>query len=220
MRLKTLRSMEVVADRRVDDGWLKIARRALRLGYADGSRSEVFEADGAYRRGIDAVAVLAWRPADAGPEVLLRQFLRPSVDLRSRLDPPLADDHHPLPLLWEISAGIPEADERGPDGFRRAAARELREEMGLDADPGALRALGGAFYPSGGILTEMIHLFEAALQPGVEPGPIPGDGTPFESVGALRWWPLAEALEACRAGRIADAKTELALWRFQAGWGR
>lgn len=217
--MKTLTRLEIVADERIEGGWLKLARRTLRNHYDDGTTSVPYPADSAYRVGIDAVAVLPWRPGAAGGrEVLLRQNLRPAVDLRGRLSPPLPDAHHPLPLLWELACGIPEPDEQRPERFAACGARELLEEMGLAVDPAALRPLGAAVYPSGGILTEMIHFFAAALPADATPGHRAGDGTPFEEVGALRWWPLDAALAACQRGEIADAKTELALWRLAAGW--
>ena len=204
--MKTLIRLEIVADERVDDGWLKLARRRLRNHYADGSTSRDYVADTAYRPGIDAVAVLVWRRGPTGIEVLLRQNLRPGVELRTRLDPPAHDPHHPLPLLWELACGIPEPDEQHPARFAACGARELEEEMGIRIDAAALVPLGAPTYPSGGILTEMIHFFSAQVPPDVEPGPRAGDGTPFEEVGALRWWPFEAALRACGRGEIADAK--------------
>lgn len=214
--MKTLVRLEIVGDDRVDQGWLKLARRRLRNHYADGTSSAEYVADAAYRPGLDAVAVLAWRRRDGGAEVLLRQNLRPGVELRGRLGPPMHDPHHPLPLLWELACGIPEPDEQVPERFAACGARELAEEMGLFVAPESLHGLGAATYPSGGILTEMIHLFAVEVPPGTEPGPRSGDGTPFEEVGALRWWGLQAALAACRRGEIADAKTEVALWRLWA----
>ncbi len=214
--MKTLIRLEIVADERVDGGWLKLARRRLRNHYADGSSSREYVADAAYRPGIDAVAVLVWRRVAGRVEVLLRQNLRPGVELRASLSPPMTDSHHALPLLWELACGIPEADEQAPSRFAACGARELEEEMGLRVDAGALRPLGAPTYPSGGILTEMIHFFSVEVAPDAEAGHGSGDGSPFEEVGALRWWPLTDAVSACRRGEIADAKTELALWRLTA----
>ncbi len=217
--MKTLIRLEIVDDERVAGGWLKLARRTLRNHYADGTTSSEYLADSAYRVGVDAVGVLPHRQRPGVErEVLLRQNLRPGVELRAQLSPPYLDPHHPLPLLWELACGIPEADEQSPDRFAACGAREMLEEMGLDVPATALLSLGAAFYPSGGILTEMIHLYAAEIGPDVEPGARSGDGTPFEEVGTLRWWTLSEAMAACRRGQIADAKTEIALWRLGAGW--
>lgn len=217
--MKTLTRLEVVTDARVEDGWLKLARRMLRNHYTDGTASIDYLADTAYRVGLDAVAVLVWRrQADGRREVLLRQNLRPGVELRAQLSPPLPDPHHTLPLLWELACGIPEADEQTPERFAACGARELHEEMGLEIPPETLRPLGAATYPSGGILAEMVHFFSVEVAAHTTPGLRAGDGTPFEEVGALRWWTLDDALAACQRGELADAKTELALWRLVAGW--
>lgn len=217
--MKTLTRLEIVTDDRIDGGWLKLARRMLRNHYTDGTVSKDYLADTAYRVGVDAVAVLVWRRrGDGVREVLLRQNLRPGVELRARLSPPLPDRHHPLPLLWELACGIPEADEQAPEHFASCGARELEEEMGLAVDPTNLRNLGAATYPSGGILSEMVHFFSVEVAHDATPGHRSGDGTPFEEVGALRWWALDDALAACQRGELADAKTELALWRLAAGW--
>jgi ADP-ribose pyrophosphatase len=209
---KTLEALEVLDERRVEDGWLKVARRRLRNRYADGTTSAEYPADSAWRVGIDAVAVVAWRRRDGAVEVLLREYLRPGIDLRGRLDPPVADAWRPLPLLWEVCAGIPEPDERHPDRFAACGARELAEEMGLHVSADRLRSLGHGIYPSAGILTEVIHLFAAEVD--AEPSAAAGDGTPFEEAGRMRWWRLEEAFAACRTGEIADAKTEVALRRL------
>lgn len=195
--------------------WMKIALRTLRNHYDDGSVSPEFLAESAWRRGTDAAAVIPWRAGPAGVEVLLRQCLRPGVDLRRRLGPPVPQDpHHAVPLLWELAAGIPEADETGFEGMRRCAARELAEEMGLHLPEEALRPLGGSIYPSGGILSEMLHLYEVEIPAGTPTTRPAGDGSPFEEVGQCRWWPLTEAIAGCGDGRIADAKTEIVLWRL------
>lgn len=214
--LKSLIRLEILKDERMGGDFLKVARRLLRNHYADGTSSAPYAAESAYRRGIDAVAVLPWRRDGEGAiEVLLRQYLRPGIDLRAQLFPPVQDQWHPVPMMWELCAGVPEPEEYSPEGFPLCGARELAEEMGLDLPPAELKPLGGGIYPSGGILTEMIHLFAAEVPADAEPGPMTGDGSAFEEAGALRWWSLDDALAACRAGEIADAKTEIALWRLR-----
>ena len=223
-QLKTLIDVEVLEDRRIEGGWLKLARRVLRNHYADGTSSEPYQADTAYRVGIDAVAIVPWRPRLASNggrpasrfEILLRRFLRPGVDLRRRLREAGPDCTDPLPMMWEICAGIPEAHEQSPKGLVACAARELREEMGLNVVCDAVQSLGAAFFPSAGVLCEMIYPFAVEVNPDTEPGQPSGDDTPFEEAGELRWWSLTEALEACGRGEIADCKTELVLRRLAA----
>ncbi|MFN3201419.1 MAG: NUDIX hydrolase [Bradymonadia bacterium] len=217
---KGLKQLEEIGVEWLEGTWMKVALRTLRNHYDDGTVSPEFLAESAWRRGTDAAAVLPWRRRGDSVDVLLRQCLRPGVDLRHRIGPPVPPDtHHLTPLLWELAAGVPEADEVGHEGMRRCAARELTEEMGYQLPEEDLRPLGAGIYPSGGILSEMLHLYEAEITddtPYTEPV---GDGSPFEEVGACRWWSLSEAIAACGDGRIADAKTEITLWRLIARYG-
>lgn len=211
---KGLVKLEEIDVRWLEGDWMKVALRTLRNHYDDGTVSPPFSAETAWRRGTDAAAVLPWRQTPAGVEILLRECLRPGVDLRKRVGEPVHDPHHPVPVLWELAAGVPEADELGHEGMRRCAARELAEEMGLHLPDEALRPLGGPIYPSGAILSEMLHLFEVEIPDGTPQTTPEGDGSPYEEVGRCRWWSLAEAVAACGEGRIADAKTEITLWRL------
>lgn len=218
-----LRRLHVRSQGSAGGGWLTVQRLSLRLERADGLVTPDFDADVGHRPGVDAVAVLPWfRAADGAVQVLLRSCLRPGFAWRSQLSVP----HEPLsgdyPLLWELPAGIPEADERGEAGLRRAAARELAEETGLRYAPDRLEPLGAGFFPSAGLLAEQLWLYSAPLDAAPTLSPPEGDGGPFEAVGHARWWPLEGALQAMAAGRFEagawwrDAKTELALHRLRA----
>ncbi len=214
---KRLTRLEVVAQRPLAGDWLTIERQTLINHYDDGTQSAPFAADSAHRPGVDAVAVLPWRRVGPGPDgvqVHLLQVLRPGVALRARLQPPVVDDGPDRPMLWELPAGIPEADEQGEAGLRRCGAREVFEETGLTVAAAALVRLGAGTYPSGGILAELLHLYAVEVAPDAPAAPPAGDGTPFEVPGDQRWWGLTEALAACEAGVIADSKTEIALHRL------
>ena len=63
--------------------------------------------------------------------------------------------------LWDIPKGIAEPGE----DFAAAAARELREETGLEAPPGALRDLGVHRYLSGKDLALFLWRVEAMPAP-------------------------------------------------------
>ena len=135
--MKTLVRLEIVGDDRVDTGWLKLARRRLRNHYADGTASREYLADAAYRPGIDAVAVLPWRrrahdhsaaPAGVVIEVLLRQNLRPGVELRAQLggveDLAVERDHERAVPARHRLVAAGEVEDREPAAGE--ADRELR----------------------------------------------------------------------------------------------
>lgn len=98
--------------------------------------------------------------------------------------------------IWELPAGILDSPGEAPEG---CAARELREEAGLDARE--LRHLGTIF-TTPGFCDERIHLF---LARGLVDA---GHGhEPDEVIAEIARRPLAEALAMIRRGEIVDAKT-------------
>ncbi|MCL2102494.1 MAG: NUDIX hydrolase [Syntrophorhabdaceae bacterium] len=120
---------------------------------------------------------------DDGTITLIRQF-RPSVEKK----------------LLEIPAGRKEPGEDPTECGRR----ELTEETGLYAD--SLASLG-AFYPSPGILDEIIHLYLAR-------GLSQGNAAPefYEEIETVRI-PFDEALRMAENDEIRDSKTIVALLR-------
>jgi len=100
--------------------------------------------------------------------------------------------------LWEIPAGTLEPGE----DVRHAAERELAEESGYRA---ASWEKLMAFYPSPGVLNEVLHIFVARdLTPG-EPRLEIDEQIEAHTV------PLAQALAWVQDGTIRDAKTIIAL---------
>ena len=73
-------------------------------------------------------------------------------------------------------------------------------------------------YLSPGTLAEKLHYLVAEVDPATRGVPTE-DGSPVEARAFVRMVPLAEALEACDDGRIADAKTEVGLRRLASGRG-
>jgi ADP-ribose pyrophosphatase len=195
-------------------GFLRLVRRRLRAHYPDGSESGAFVIDEVDRRSIDAVVIAAHYAGPGGERrVFLRSALRPAVYFRgvARAPIPVPDNRGGL---WELPAGLVEPDEQSPEGLLAAATRELFEEAGFQVPEARLRALGPSMYPCPGVIAERHFYFEVEVDPTarVEPSL---DGSALEQFGEIRDVSLAEALEACRNGRIEDAKTELALRRLE-----
>jgi ADP-ribose pyrophosphatase len=122
---------------------------------------------------------------DDGTISLIRQ-LRPAVDA----------------VLLEIPAGRLSPAELPSE----CACRELLEETGIAAEN--LISLG-TIYSSPGVFDEVIHLFAAT---GISQGPAQPEAD--EEIEVLRL-PLAEALQMASDGRIGDAKTLAALFRWE-----
>jgi ADP-ribose pyrophosphatase len=127
-------------------------------------------------------------------------------------------DRSPVPepknrALWEVVAGLVEAHESGPEDPSMAAARELLEEAGFHANPEDMQTLGPSSFPAPGVIAERHFFFHVEVDPHRQSRP-PLDGSPLEEAGELIAVPLFVALDAARDGRLADAKTELALRRF------
>ena len=74
---------DVTAGSSCDEGFVKVRRRRLALTLPDGTRTADFAYDEAYRRLIDAVAIVVhYRDAGGVRFVLLRSAIRPPLFLR------------------------------------------------------------------------------------------------------------------------------------------
>jgi ADP-ribose pyrophosphatase len=104
--------------------------------------------------------------------------------------------------IWELPAGILNEEAEPP---RACAARELREEVGLEARE--WRALG-MIYTTPGFCDERIHLF---LARGLTQGDHERDHD--EVIEEVRAVPIDEALAMIRRGDIVDGKTVAGLYR-------
>lgn len=179
---------------------------------SDGTRTETFVVDYVDRSPDrrDAVAVIAYEPADEVLDtvVLLREQVRYPAQV--------VTGHA---TLIEVVAGIIEGDE----GAETAALRELQEEAGLTVPTARARRVGGQFFASPGIVTERMTVVAVQLDPGALDRPLapPGDGSAMEEGAALLSVSLGDALLLTDRGgtdeelQIADAKTELALFRLK-----
>lgn len=207
---------DLTARSRCDEGFIHIKRLRCRNRHADGSVGRDYRVDVVDRPIPDAVAVLIWRRSPAGLEALTRKTLRPAVHFRAGLPLPLPDPR-PYLLLEELVAGILEPTDHGEDGLRRRAAEETLEEAGFRVSPDEVKVLGGGFFLAPGILSEKIHPTAVEVT-GLTPGTPEGDGSALEEGASVHWWPMEALLAACRSGEVEDAKTEVCLTRFLAGW--
>lgn len=200
-------------------GFLRRISRLLRV-VGDHLSLEVrapFRYDEVDRRALDAVVVVPHfraRDGASGHEerwVVLRSAPRPPVLLR---DPErFSGQLGGRAPLWEVPAGLVEAEEEHDLGLRQAAARELEEETGFVMQPHELRPLGPSTYPSPGVIAERQYFFEADVTFAEQA--VPGlDGSPLEALGELVAVPLAIALTELGRNGPVDAKTELALRRL------
>jgi ADP-ribose pyrophosphatase len=194
-------------------GFLRLRRMLLRVVFADGTTSEPFEYDSIDRSRLDAVVVAAhFRGEDGRRRVYLRSALRPPVAMRSREQSPIPE-RASLGALWELPAGLVEADERSPEGLRRCAARELFEEVGLSVPEGALQPLGPSAFPAPGVIGERHFFFHVEVDPSRCQEPTL-DGSALEVDAVVVPVDLERALALARAGEIEDEKTELGLRRL------
>lgn len=203
---------DVTAGSRCDEGFLRVRRRKLVLDFPDGSRSAPFAYDEAWRVNLDAVTVAVhFRDASGVRHVFLRSAVRPPVSLRPpEVVPPVSTGGG---SLWELPAGLVEADERTPEGLVACAAREVEEELGFTLDTARVRPLGRGMFPTPGVIGERIYFFETEVDPGAQRAPSE-DGSALEKGAAIVAIPATSALDLVRGGLIEDMKTEVGLRRL------
>ena len=216
-------SLLVASDQTQDlaGGFMAVRRLHLTNRRADGTQSAPYVCDFVVRpKGIDAVVVVLWHRDRGGRvHVLLRQGLRPAL-AHGRRDAnlPIADTREYL-FFTEVVAGIIEHDDVGELGVRRRAAAESLEEAGYTVAPDAIEFLGAGTFPSPGSMPEKYWLVSAEVVDRTAQVSLSGDGSPMEEGATTRWAPLEETIQACVAGTIEDAKSELALRRLRDALG-
>lgn len=194
-------------------GFIFVRRLQARATFANGEQSEPFGYDCADRNKIDAVVVVPhYRDAAGQRRVVLRSALRPPVARRPADVCPVPEGDH-LGELWEVPAGLVEPEERSAEGLRACAARELLEETGFAARPSDVQPLGPSTFPAPGVIAERHFYFHVEVDPARREAATE-DGSALERHASFADVTLDEALAHCRAGRIEDAKTELALRRL------
>ncbi len=214
--------IEILADRVVgkEGGFLAIRRLDVRNRHADGTLSRPYLVDYVTRpKGIDAVVVVIWCRQEGRIRVLLRDGLRPPIHFGRPADQVPIPDPRAYLFFRELVAGIIEHGERGEDAVRRRAAAEVEEEAGFVVDPATITLLGAGCFPSPGALSEKFVFCAVEIAEAAPPRPPAGDGSPYEDGATTIWMDLDEAVAACEAGAIEDAKTEIALRRLRARLG-
>lgn len=183
------RSARLISRERLREGFiaLDLLRLAIRSPAGEAEVSREVHSHG---------HVAALLPVDPARRTgaLVRQF---------RTAPFLAEEEA---WLLEIPAGL--LDDEPPEDCAR---RETGEETGLAVRD--LRSLG-AIWPSPGALFERIHLFWG-LYEGAPPARHAGLEEEAEMIEVVEL-PLAEIRAMCIDGRVADAKTALAVLRLAA----
>jgi len=203
-------AIDVVEDRSTNDaGFLRVRRLLLRNRYAD-TTSRDYPYDCVERAAIDAVGIVLY--ARSPDRVCVRSAIRPPLSLRPSYALPIAATSAD-PTLFEIPAGLVEPDEHGEEGLRACAARETKEEVGLELSADAFFRLGPGIFLSPGLSAEKLYVLAAEADP--ESAGTPSlDGSPVEEGAIVKWLVLDDALDACRSGAIEDAKTEVAIRRL------
>jgi ADP-ribose pyrophosphatase len=196
-----------------DRGFIYVRKLQMVALFADGSESEPFPYFCADRSKMDAVVVVPHFTDEHGVRhVFLRSALRPPVYARPMEIRPIVE-RDSLGELWEVPAGLVEADEQTPEGLVACARRELFEETGFDVSVATILALGPPSFPAPGMIGERHFFFHTEVDPRTRVKPSE-DGSVLEREASVESVRLDVAIEACRRGEIEDAKTELALRRL------
>lgn len=203
-------AIDVVDDRTSNEqGFLRVRRLLLRNRYGT-QTSRDYAYDCIERAATDAVGIVLY--ARSPDRVCVRSAIRPPLALRPSYALPIATVSAD-PTLFEIPAGLVEADEHGEEGLRACAARETMEEVGIALAADAFFRLGPGVFLSPGLSAEKLYFVAAEADPESATAPLL-DGSPVEEAAVVRWLSLHDALDACRSGAIEDAKTEVAIRRL------
>lgn len=202
-----------------DSGFLRILRSKVVAHYEDGTESKIFTVDSVLRNRLDAVVIVAHYVSDKqmGVQegtrfVYLRSAFRPALMLRDYKTSGLLEDEY-IGNLYELPAGLVELDEKGADGLKQAAAREMEEELGFTVPFEKFKFLGSRIFPAVGLAAERIFFLEIEVDPTTRKTPTL-DGSPMEEGAVIKTVPLTEAAEYARKGYLPDAKTEIGILRL------
>lgn len=194
-----------------EQGFIRVQRNTFRAYYPNDNISEPFTIDTAIRERLDAVVILA-HFSHRRRYIYFRSAIRPALMVRDYQTSKLYEEAE-FGNQWELPAGLVELNETGVDGLKRAASREMEEELGFKVSPDKFNFLGKRTFPSPGAIAERLFFLEVEVDPHYQQTPTL-DGHPLEEGGQVCCIPLDEALELVYAGYLTDTKTELGLLRF------
>jgi ADP-ribose pyrophosphatase len=205
-------TIEIVEDRTPpnDGGFLRVRHLVLRNRHGGAEPSRDYPYDSVERAATDAVGIVLF--ARSPDRICVRSSIRPPISLRPTYALPIPQTSGD-PTLFEVPAGLVEADEHGEEGLRACAARETMEEVGISIPADTFFRIGPGVFLSPGLSAEKLYFLAAEADPESAIAPTL-DGSPVEEGAVIRWLRLEEALEACRSGALEDAKTEIAIRRL------
>ncbi len=210
-KIEVLEHTELTAD--IRDAFVKLWRSRLRHVYTDNRFSGEYSHDLVVTRFCDAVVVVPYyRNKDGKIIVVLRRGTRPAVYLR-HLHTKTAETVHQPVFRELVAGGVEESDYTETEGIRNRATKEVFEEAGFPVLSSQLVELGSSTFTAPGFAIEKLHFFCVEIDFASRRTDIAADD-PHEEVGELEFREIADALAMCRTGKIADQKTEVALFRF------
>lgn len=194
-----------------ETGFLKIKRAKVKLHYENGEVSPEFEIDTVKRLQMNAVVILAHFDDNGVRKIYLRSAIRPALALDS-YDSELPEENS-VGNQWEIPAGFVEPEEKGVEGLKQAASRELMEELGFNYTTDKFNLLGKRIFSAIGLCSERLFFFEIEVNPEEQKQPTL-DGHPFEENAAIITVPLEQAVNYISQGYLPDSKTEVGILRL------
>ena len=171
--------------------------------------------------GLDAAVVVIFRRTRDGLEVLLRRGLRVPLAV-GRPHHPRGPGARAAVFVEEVVAGLIEEGEIDEAAITERARREVAEETGYILPTSALTRLGAPLWATPGLCAEVLHFFSADATLAVAPDAPVGDGSPFELLSSVAWYPIDAAIARVsglapeRPGNsLGDLRAELGLRRLK-----
>lgn len=193
----------------------KILAYKAKLEFPNGEMSKPIQIRSMMRKGMDAVAIIGYIFENEEPYIYLRSCVRPGLFLRDFSDSKINEDEY-VYNLYEIPAGKIDDNEIGIEGAREAAAREFKEEIGIDLPKERFKLLGNRSFPIAGSYPERIFFFRVFVTPEEEKNRInpETDGHPLEMHAKIKLVKLSDAKNMISNDELYDMKTEIGIHRL------